>query len=142
MTVQAPLDGFNYIDYLKLYKPDRLHVDGKGLIQDMLKGLQGSLDIPVARRLAAYLDNSWQPGTRPPLLPIGGLDALDNKLTAREIVMLAKCIVAPLAAIDAPVAEALAGLQLSQASLDDSVSTSTGYALSSPTGSIPFLWLL
>ena len=109
------MDGFAWTDYIKLYQPDRLHMDGKGLLEDMLrdlrKSLQGSQEgCQVLDALEHALDNGWQPGVRPATLPRGALYALDHKITAREIVMLAKCLVAPLSLTHPGPAQAIAGM--------------------------------
>ena len=75
----------------------------------MLGCLWKELESKLLAAIARHMDNNWQPGVQPSGLPRHGLDAFDNKLTAKEIVMLAKCIIVPLTAIDAAAANAIGG---------------------------------
>lgn len=111
-VTQSPLHGFDWIDYVKLHHLDRMHVDAKGIILDFLTAFREQTEAPFLDQLAHHLDNQWQPGSRPRNLPRHGLAALDINITAQETLVLAKCAVVFIAAIDSSAAEAMAGVNL------------------------------
>ena len=113
MPVQSPLKGFPWRDWIQTWYPDRLHTDGKGLLERMLKWLLNDAELSKEQldEIMHELDAGWLPaGFRPTRLPRGGLGAIkEGHLTSNQIVLLAQCLVAPLSSYLPDAALALAG---------------------------------
>ena len=106
--------GFGWTDGLRLPHPDRLHINGKGNLEHILKFIQSELGAMSKKRkrgqtLATMQNvNAQLTQLQVPGLPGGSLDALGRWITASEMAVLAKPVIVPLFKYLRGLAEALA----------------------------------
>ena len=83
-----------------------MHIDL--ILTKMLKAIQRRLWPKDLQYIKDYFKGEWV-AKAPPDMPKGGLDALAHKMTANQIVALAKALIVPLGKVDSGAAETLAG---------------------------------
>ena len=107
-ALQAPLFGFPRTDGLQVLHMDRLHVDGKGLLPYILKQVNSRVKGTQRQAINDCIAATRKQSLIPNILA-SGLSAIKGRLTASDIVALAKAVVVPLAAHHKDLASALAG---------------------------------
>lgn len=90
--MQPPLYGFHGVDCMQLCHYDRLHCDGKGILELLLKEVQSICSREQRLRIAARVAALHLPG-----LPNNGLDNVGHRITASELVLLALASLVPVA---------------------------------------------
>ena len=99
VCVQPPVAGFRYIDYTQAWGPDRMHLDGNGILRTMIDELQGMFSAPDLETVRQNLDDKWKAPSRPSEIRLGGIASINKRLTAVEVVALAKALAVALASV-------------------------------------------